>query len=115
MKKTLVGVHNLDDFICKECGAFYQDGSMILTAGAKDELNRRGIRIQYGEAPAGSCCAGAAAAPAVDAAGIAGAASLEDLLVDLAAMIREQCGISDPEQLRDASLKALQTIKNNID
>ena len=98
MKKTLVGVHNLDDFICKEC----------------DELNRRGIRIQYGGAPAGSCCAGGAA-PAVDAAGIAGAASLEDLLVELAVMIREQCGISDPEQLRDASLKALQTIKDNID
>ena len=114
MKKTLVGVHNLDDFICKECGAFYQDGSMILTAGAKDELNRRGIRIQYGGAPAGSCCAGGAT-PAVDAAGIAGAASLEDLLVELAVMIREQCGISDPEQLRDASLKALQTIKDNID
>ncbi len=114
MKKTLVGVHNLDDFICKECGAFYQDGSMILTAGAKDELNRRGIRIQYGGAPAGSCCAGGAA-PAVDAAGIAGAASLEDLFVELAVMIREQCGISDPEQLRDASLKALQTIKDNID
>ncbi len=114
MKKTLVGVHNLDDFICKECGAFYQDGSMILTAGAKDELNRRGIRILYGGAPAGSCCAGGAA-PAVDAAGIAGAASLEDLLVELAVMIREQCGISDPEQLRDASLKALQTIKDNID
>lgn len=114
MKKTLVGVHNLDDFIRKECGAFYQDGSMILTAGAKDELNRRGIRIQYGGAPAGSCCAGGAA-PAVDAAGIAGAASLEDLLVELAVMIREQCGISDPEQLRDASLKALQTIKDNID
>ena len=114
MKKTLVGVHNLDNFICKECGAFYQNGSMILTAGAKDELSRRGIRIQYGEAPAGSCCAGAAA-PAVDAAAFAGAASLEDLLVDLAAMIREQCGITDPEQLREASLKALQSIRNIMD
>lgn len=116
MKRTLVTVQNLDDVICRECGAFYQTSSMILTPGARDELHRRGIRIQYGEAPAGSCCSGAAplACDGVDAASLAGASSVEELLVSLAAMIKARCGISSPDQLREASLNALEILRKAV-
>lgn len=109
MKKTLVTVRNLDDFICGECGAFYQKDSMILTAGAKDELCRRGIRIQHGEAPAGSCCSGSC--DAVDVACLVGASSVEELRGRLAAMMEKQCAVSDPEELRAATLKALDVLR----
>lgn len=117
MKKTLVTVRNLDDFICGECGAFYQKDSMILTAGAKDELCRRGIRIQHGEAPAGSCCSGTSSGPcdAVDVACLVGASSVEDLRGRLAAMMEKQCAVSNPEQLRAASLKALDVLRAALD
>ncbi|MDO5536126.1 MAG: hypothetical protein Q4F72_01145 [Desulfovibrionaceae bacterium] len=132
MKKTLVCVDNLDEFICSKCGSFYQRSGMILTAGAKDELVRRGIRLQYGEPPAGSCCAGSpcpeaeAACPnkscraaqahggAMEIADLARVNSLEDLLGELAGMIESNCQVRDRDKLHEASLKALQAIRNNI-
>ena len=53
MSKTLITVDNLQDFVSG--GRLQMDGSKILTAGARDELTRRGIEVAWSDAPA-ACC-----------------------------------------------------------
>lgn len=101
MKKTLICVDNLDDFVCHESRKLVMDGSRLLTPGAKDELTKRGIRIVYGREE-GTAAMSAALASCPD---------MEHLVFGLAAMLKQECGITDPEELRRCSLKALQIVK----
>ena len=56
MSKTLITVDNLQDFI--HDNRLNMDADKILTAGARDELTRRGVDVVYDAAPAGACAAG---------------------------------------------------------
>ena len=56
MSKTLITVDNLQDFISG--GRLQMDGSKILTAGARDELTRRGIEVAWSDATAACCGSG---------------------------------------------------------
>lgn len=116
MKKTLISVDNLDEFICGQSHKLYNDGTKILTAGAKDELSRRGISIVYGpdpgaaHTPAPACgCAGKTCAT-----GASGSADFEQFVLGVAALLKKECGITDPGELRALSLQAVKTIKENI-
>lgn len=118
MKKTLVSVENLGRHICRDKAEIHLDGSKILTAGAKDELAKRGIAVVYGSCPAGEACCprgslGAASSVVTSVAG-AEAAGLERLLLGVAAVLKTEYGIHDPEELKTLSLQAMQTIKENI-
>ncbi len=114
MKKVLVQADNLDEFICRADSKLYVDGSMILTPGAKDELARRGVVVVHA-----SCSDSASRGPRGSASPSLGAAlgenaNLEGLLLGVAAMLQKECGITDPELLKAASLQAIQTIKENL-
>ncbi|MCL1939421.1 MAG: hypothetical protein FWG04_02035 [Desulfovibrionaceae bacterium] len=123
MQKQLVQVSNLDDFVCRAESRIYVNGStMILTSGAKDELSRRKIAVVYGSCPAAATCTlhGQAAAGALFAC-VSGAcqeggaeAGFETLLFGLAAMLKKEYGVTDPEQLKALSLHAVNIIKSNI-
>jgi hypothetical protein len=123
MQKQLVQVSNLDDFICRAESRRYVDGSpMILTAGANDELSRRTSAVVYGPCPAAATCtlheqAGKSALSAcVSGACKAGGveAGFEKLLFGVAAILKSEYGITDPEQLKALSLHAVNVIKSNI-
>lgn len=103
MKKVLVQADNLDEFICREDATLHVDASMILTPGAKDELLKRGVAVVRT-----SC-----ASPAPHAA-LSGSENLEGLLLGVAAILRQECGITDPERLKAASLQAVQIIRDNL-
>lgn len=110
MKKKLVTVDTIDSFICQKNGKLYVDASMVLTAGAKDALSSRGIEIVHVEtcaAPGLSECAKQNNACCQDA-------GLEKLLLNVAAMLQQECGVTDPEKLKELSVRALEVIKANL-
>ena len=65
MKKELITVDNVNNYISKQDGKLYVFGNRLLTAGAKDELGRRRVAVVYGPEPVAA--PGAAAKPAVAA------------------------------------------------
>lgn len=107
MKKTLVEASNLDAHICQETKSVYVDGSIILTAGAKDELRKRGIDLVYGPNPkaAGGCAAVAASFGCTDA---------EEMLIAVAALLKKEYGITDPESLKAASHQIVKTLQESL-
>lgn len=119
MKKKLIEVCNIESFICKTHGRIYVDNSMILTPGARDELNKRKIMIVRDAKPEFNCC-GTDSCPArvcTDSqAGTedCGDADMERLFYGVAAMVKEEYGIEDPQQLKDISCKIVEALKQNI-
>lgn len=122
MKKKLVEVSNLDSYICLTKGRIYVDNCMILTPGAKDELNKRKISIIRDSKPDYTSC-GADTCPSrvcrTDTTGTRGIADacdtdMERLFYGVAAMVKEEYGIDDPQQLKDISCQIVDTLKKNI-
>ena len=117
MKKTLVGIDNLEAYICQTTGKLYADSSVILTSGAKDELSKRGVAIVYGPKPdvyahAGACPAGCTCAACTAAK--SACADIENLLISVAAVLKKHYGVNDPEQLKTMSCQIVKTIKENV-
>jgi hypothetical protein len=126
MKKTLISVDNLEEHLCAACGGLHADGA-LLTPGARDELARRGVSVVYRDgAQGGACCKGADRAACANAPGASGnpafaapdaqggAVSVQDMLVGVAALIKRECGVTDPDQLRDMSINILKTLQKHI-
>ena len=67
MKKELITVDNVNNYISKQDGKLYVFGNRLLTAGAKDELGRRRVAVVYGPEPVAAPVAAAPAAPATAA------------------------------------------------
>ena len=67
MKKELITVDNVNNYISKQDGKLYVFGNRLLTAGAKDELGRRRVAVVYGPEPVAAPVAAAPAAPAAAA------------------------------------------------
>ena len=109
MGKTLITLENIDEFVC--CGKLAMDSTKIITAGARDELTKRGIEVVYGEAE-GQCCFHELThdhelghhAPQHD----------EELLVGVAAIIRQHYGITDPETLKKVTLETVAAIGKDL-
>lgn len=110
MKKTLVEKSNIDSFICQANGTIYVDATMILTPGARDELSKRKIKIVRDGKPASSC-GGAKSCPARLCDGGAEESDFERLFYGVAAMVKQEYGIDDPQQLKDISCQIVQTLK----
>ena len=109
MGKTLITLENIDEFVC--CGKLAMDSTKIITAGARDELTKRGIEVVYGEAEGQCCCHEQTHdhehghhAPQHD----------EDLLVGVAAIIRQHYGITDPETLKKVTLETVAAIGKDL-
>lgn len=121
MKKELITVDNLDTFICKQDGKLYVFGARLLTAGAKDECGRRRVSIVYGPEPAstkpvcgkncGPCRGGCSIEPAPS---FGGYSSLEELALTVAKRLKDHYGVTDPEELKRLTVKALKAIRENI-
>lgn len=121
MSKKLITVDNLEEYICRASAKFYMDSTVILTPGARDELKKRGIAIVPGPAPEAAPChpmmceSMTREVPAYGTMlGLTTFADMEELLVGVAAILKNEYGITDPAELRDASLQAVKTIKDNL-
>ena len=142
MKKELITVDNVNNYICKQDGKLYVFGNRLLTAGAKDELGRRRVTVVYGPepvvapaaAPASSCssaagtpcgkshgtCRGGCNCSSAITPGIAAGAplgsytSVESLALALATMLKEKYGVTDPAELKELTAKALKAIRDNM-
>lgn len=112
MKKILVTIDNLAEYICRLDKKIYVDNTMILTPGAKDELSKQGICIVRDSCPEATGCT-AHGTPAVDAAHHADT-DMERLFYGVAAMLQSEYGIKDQKMLKELSLKAANIIKDNI-
>ncbi len=130
MKKKLIEVCNLDDYICQTTGKIYIDGTLLLTPGAKDELSKKGIGIVYGPKPETEVHASEPHQedPHADAhadehnthghghddhKGKA-VEDLEGLLLAVAAMLKNQYGVTDPEELKKLSCQVVKSIHEHI-
>ena len=142
MKKELITVDNVHNYISKQDGKLYVFGNRLLTAGAKDELGRRRVSVVYGpepvaapvQAPAASCgsasgtpcgkshgtCRGGCNCGSAITPGIAAGAplgsytSVESLALALATMLKEKYGVTDPAELKELTAKALKAIRDNM-
>lgn len=123
MKKELISVDNLDAYIGKDNKVYVPKGT-IITAGAKDELRKRGVALIYGDrpapepAPAASCgtCKPAPAPAPAPAGSVPTPAerNLESLSAAIADLLKTRYEVSNPEQIRLLTIEALRTIKANI-
>ena len=142
MKKELITVDNVNNYISKQDGKLYVFGNRLLTAGAKDEMGRRRVTVVYGPepvaapaaAPAASCssaagtpcgkshgtCRGGCNCGSSITPGIAAGAplgsytSVESLALALATMLKEKYGVTDPAELKELTAKALKAIRDNM-
>lgn len=108
MGKTLITLDNIYEFVC--CGKLAMDSSKIITAGARDELTKRGIEVVYGEAEGQCCCHEQAHDHAHDHAH----GKDEELLIGVAAIIRQHYGITDPEMLKKVTLETVAAIGKDL-
>lgn len=128
MKKKLVEVSTLKSYICEANSRIYVDTTMILTPGAKDELSKRKIAIIRDTVPEFASC-GAASCPArLCADGVemtndtpdmkstqsSDDADIERLFFGVAAMVKEEFGIEDHQQLKDISCKIVKALKETL-
>ena len=111
MGKTLITLDNIDEFVC--CGKLAMDSSKIITAGARDELTKRGIEVVYGEAEGQCCCHGHDHAHD-HAHDHHGPQHDEELLIGVAAIIRQHYGITDPETLKKVTLETVAAIGKDL-
>lgn len=140
MKKELITVDNVNNYISKQDGKLYVFGNRLLTAGAKDELGRRRVSVVYGPEPvaapaAASSCGSAAGTPCGKShgtcrggcncgssitPGIAAGAplgsytSVESLALALATMLKDKYGVTDPAELKELTAKALKAIRDKM-
>lgn len=110
MKKTLVEVKTLDKYICSNSKAIYLDGSIILTPSAKDELNKRGIAIVHGsatESDAAGCSTDCVCEGCIK---LAATGSTEKIFYSIAAILKQDFGVTDVKQLQEISCRIVKTI-----
>ncbi|KAF5084626.1 hypothetical protein DSECCO2_77160 [anaerobic digester metagenome] len=105
MGKTLITIDNLDQFI--HSNKLVMDSAKILTPGARDELCKRGVQISYDEAAAHHCGHGECAQHAHDE-------HCDDLLIGVAAIIKQHYGITDPDELRKVTLETVAVIGKSL-
>lgn len=109
MSKTLISVENIEQFVC--CGKLLMDSSKILTAGARDELSRRGVEVVYGEEGQTCCCHGSGVTAAQATSSLDVGQFDEEMLIGIAAIIRQHHGITDPDVLRKVTLETAAAIR----
>ncbi len=116
MQKQLITVDNLEDFICKSSGKVYLDGTRILTPGAKDELSKRGVSVEFGPGcnHPGTSCAAASCGAGCASGTAANSHTNEDMLIAVAATLQNEYGVTDPDKLKSLSLELVQTLKGNL-
>ena len=117
MKKTLIQLNNMDEFICKASPRIFIDGTtMILTPGAKDALTKRGVKVIHGTCPDAAGCTlhGNAGADGCDVQGTTCDPGLEKLFYGVASVLKNEYGVTDLAKLRALSLKAVEIIQKNI-
>ncbi len=110
MKKTLVEVKNLDEHICTKNNTIYLDGSIILTPSAKDELNKRRIAIVHGsrtESDTGQCSIDCVCEGCIT---LAETGSTEKTFYSIAAILKQDFGVTDVKQLQEMSCRIVKTI-----
>lgn len=111
--KQLITIENLDGCISTD-GRCYIGKDQILSPGAKDELARRRVPLVYGDKPGSSCCSTKASACSTSGSSTSGSSCRkggicdpDELAVAIAALLKKECGITDPGQLRALTIEAL--------
>ena len=103
MGKTLITIDNIEQFITGK--KLVMDSAKILTPGARDELVRRGIQISY--ADAAEPCGQANCAQPEGQAHAGHDEECDDMLIGVAAIIKQHYGITDPDELRKVTLETV--------
>lgn len=123
MAKELITVANLDAYIRKDLGKLFITPNRLITAGAKDELRKRGVQLVYGAEPApaqpAACCPTSCGAGSSPSGGCgekapAGVDTLKRLAAIVVAILREQYGIRDEKEIETIAIKILKAVKNSI-
>lgn len=104
--KQLITIDNLDACISTD-GRCYIGSDQILSPGAKDELARRRVPLVYGDKPGTGCCQTGGTGSACCKGGIC---DPDELPIAIAALLKKECGITDPGQLRALTIEALRRV-----
>lgn len=108
MMKELITLDNLDSCISKD-GKCYVAPNQILAPGAKDELARRRVGIVYGHKPESSVCScSVTGSQSTGSCCTKGSiCDPDELAIAIAALLKKECGITDPAELRALTIEAL--------
>ncbi len=107
--KQLITVQTLDACISSD-GKCYIGPNQILSPGAKDELGRRRVAIVYGPKPDASsacCCQSSSGSGSTSCCKKGSICDPDELAIAVAALLKKECGISDPAELRALTMEAL--------
>lgn len=104
MKKVLIGPHNLDTFVQGDKLCLAQEH--ILSPGARDAARNRGISIVYGNAVGAEN-----RSRGEKTACTATPESREELSRRIITLLRTEFDLTDPEAIRDITLKVLQRVE----
>lgn len=97
MGKTLIGRHNIEQYICKREKKIYLDKTMLLSPGGKDYLHEKGVAIVYGAPPA----AGSQSSPKTESFG------KPDLGDTIQEILKRDYALTDAAQIEAITAKVL--------
>ncbi|MEH0022825.1 MAG: hypothetical protein V6Z89_24485 [Desulfobacter sp.] len=112
MKKTLIGTHNLENFIQE--GKLCLGPEHILSPGARDTARNRGVTIAYGTPDRGCARDNGPAVkhpePEPGKEKAADEVAREALSRRIITLLKTEFNLDDPEAVRDVTLKVLRRI-----
>lgn len=114
MKKILVEVKTLDEYICTKTNAIYLDGTLILTPSAKDELYKRGIAIVQGKKTETDLEQCAIDCVCEDCINLVATGDTEKIFYITAAILKKDFGVTDVKQLQEMSCRIAKTINKTM-
>lgn len=125
MAKELITTANLDAYIRKDHGALFITPGRLITAGAKDELRRRKVRLIYGPEPdpappapprRDTCGTGCGTGPqaACPDGTPAGVDTLRRLATIVVTILRERYGMTDANEIETLAVKILKAVKASL-
>lgn len=104
MKKKLVSAENVSDFLSAGASEIQVNNSMIMTAGAKDYLRQKGVKIVYSKQEAAGV-----AAPSTCRTG--GGQDLKTVVTKIVSILKKDFQVSDAAVVESVTQKVLCGLK----
>jgi hypothetical protein len=106
MGKKLISCNSLDQYISREDQRRYLDSTLVLSPGARDELQRRGVEITRGAKPASQ---EKVPNPSADRDTELVAATNDRALIErIVRLLRDQYGLTDRDKILAVSLEVME-------
>lgn len=104
MKKKLISAENISSYLAAGANEIYVDTSMILTAGAKDYLRQKKVKLVYSKQAAApqTPCQKANTANAID---------LKNIVTRIVSILKNEYQVSDADKVERVTQRVLRGLQ----